>query len=329
MTIRFIDLFAGIGGFRLGFEAIGAECVFTSEINKFSRKTYAANHLSNHELVGDITKFPASHIPKHDLLLAGFPCQPFSTAGVSTQRHFGRGVGVNNEESGGLFMEIVKVLYHHKTPAFLLENVPNLIGFDKGKTFKKMLSVLTRELGYHVDYKIINSRHWLPQNRKRLFIAGFLKQNDFFFNAFFSRPGLKIPDLPGPVLRSILFDNSEVPDKFNVSDVGYKSILRRKKNSEWGRFSIFKPDDITGTLVASYHSEYKHNMIFRGEGLTPRRLMPRETARLMGFPDTFKIVCSNTQSYRQFGNAVCPPVVAAIAEYIQPFLTKEKFDGKE
>ena len=230
----FIDLFAGIGGLRIGFEAIGGTCVFTSEWNRFSKETYLANFDNSHPLAGDITRTDEEVIPKHDVLLAGFPCQPFSIAGVSKKNSLGRAHGFLDETQGTLFFDVVRILAHHRPRAFLLENVKNLLTHDKGNTLRVILHALD-ELGYDVDYKVIDARSWVPQHRERIFISGFRRD----ISTRFSLDTVVIPDGPDPRLSSILHpeDGSESPeppftegkrarvaDKYTLSDKLWKYL---------------------------------------------------------------------------------------------------------
>jgi len=337
---RFIDLFAGIGGLRRGFEPLGGQCVFTSEWDRYSQLTYKANYACDHEVAGDITKIPADAIPVHDLLLAGFPCQPFSIAGVSKKNALGRAHGFRCEAQGTLFFDVARIIEHHRPRAFLLENVKNLVNHDRGRTFKIIRQTLEDELGYKVQYRIIDARSWVPQHRERIFIAGFREPNRFDFD------DLVIPDpLHGPKLGSILHpgDGSQpaephytegktgrVSDRYVLSDHLWRYLQayaekHRARGNGFG-FGLVGKDDVTRTLSARYHKDGSEILIKRGRG-NPRRLTPRECARLMGFdpPDGsgFRIPVSDTQAYRQFGNAVVVPVVRAVAEHMHPYLLQE------
>lgn len=296
---RFIDLFAGIGGFRLAAEKLGGECVFSSEWNKFSQQTYEANFGERPH--GDITQIVTSEIPDHDLLFAGFPCQPFSIAGVSKHNALGIPSGFSHPTQGTLFFDIVRILQAHRPKAFILENVRNLISHDKKRTFQQILRTLTLDLGYHVHYQLINAKHYLPQNRNRIFIVGFADPAPFEF-----------PELPDAKskLRDILIDDP--PEKYTLTDHLWNYLQQyaakhRAKGNGFG-FGLADFDGITRTLSARYYKDGSEILIPQ-EGKNPRRLTPRECARLMGFPDSFKIPVSDTQAYRQFGNAVAPPVV--------------------
>ncbi|AMN52356.1 cytosine methyltransferase [Labrenzia sp. CP4] len=338
-AFRFIDLFAGIGGLRLGFEAIGGKCVFTSEWDKYSQKTYRANFPEDdHEISGDITKIAASDVPAHDVLLAGFPCQPFSIAGVSKKNALGRAHGFNCDTQGTLFFDVQRIIAHHRPKAFLLENVKNLISHDKGRTFEVIRTVLEEELCYQVDWRVIDAKPWLPQHRERIFIAGFREDCGFSFKNF------EIPSTDKkPVLGDILHpeNGEEGPDKHytdgNIGSVSQKYTLTDKlweylqnyaekhkaKGNGFG-FGLVDKRDIARTLSARYYKDGSEILIKRESG-NPRRLTPRECARLMGFEgprsQDFKIPVSDTQAYRQFGNSVCVPVVKAVAEYMAPFVT--------
>lgn len=320
----FIDLFAGIGGLRKGFEHIGGRCVFTSEWDKYSQQTYRENFCDDHEIAGDITKIEASDIPAHDVLLAGFPCQPFSIAGVSKKNALNRPHGFACDTQGTLFFDVARIIAHHRPAAFMLENVKNLINHDKGKTFKVICDVLRKELGYHIDFKVINAKSWVPQNRARIFIVGFRDANGFSFQ------DMEIPDpLSGPKLHSILHrpGSNHLSEKYTLSDKlweylqGYAAKHRAKGNG-FG-FGLVGPDDVARTLSARYYKDGSEILIAQ-ENKNPRRLTPRECARLMGFDsagqEEMHIPVSDTQAYRQFGNSVAVPAVKAVAEHLAPFI---------
>ncbi|MFN3931857.1 MAG: DNA (cytosine-5-)-methyltransferase [Brevundimonas sp.] len=333
----FIDLFAGIGGLRRGFESIGGRCVFTSEWDKYSQKTYRANFPDDdHEINGDITKIEAGDIPAHDVLLAGFPCQPFSIAGVSKKNALGRAHGFEDKTQGTLFYDVARIIAHHRPAAFLLENVRNLVSHDKGKTFQTIKDVLTEELGYTIDFRVIDGRHWTPQHRERIFIIGFREHQGFRF------ADLKLPDA-APKLETILHpgDGSEVPDqRFTVGNSGRVSdkytltdhlwnYLQRYKEKHQAAgngfgFGLVGPGDVARTLSARYHKDGSEILVKQEDGKAPRRLTPRECARLMGFDapqgNDFLIPVSDTQAYRQFGNSVVVPAVKAVAEHMKPHL---------
>lgn len=336
VDFTFIDLFAGIGGLRRGFESIGGKCVFTSEWDKYSQKTYAANFPNDdHEINGDITKVDVEDIPPHDVLLAGFPCQPFSIAGVSKKNALGRAHGFEDKTQGTLFFDVARIIKHHRPAAFLLENVRNLVGHDKGRTFQRIKDVLENDLGYEIDFRVIDGRHWTPQHRERIFIVGFRDDTTFRF------ADMKIPDA-APKLRMILHpgDGSEVPDqrftvgnsgrvadKYTLTDHLWNYLQRYKeKHQAAGNgfgFGLVGPEDVSRTLSARYYKDGSEILV-KQEGKAPRRLTPRECARLMGFDEPqgseFIIPVSDTQAYRQFGNSVVVPAVKAVAEHMKPHL---------
>lgn len=316
---RFIDLFSGIGGFRMGAESAGGECVFSSECDKFSRKTYLDNFDCQHPFIGDIALHDINSIPDHEILLAGFPCQPFSSAGKQ--------LGFEHATQGTLFFNVANILAVKQPKAFILENVKNLIHHNKGDTFNTILQVLRDELKYHVHYKVIDGVAFVPQHRRRVFIVGFKDKKDFLWD-------IKYPDKQ-ITLESILHkeDGSEpyVPmDGYkyfnnNTNSVNNKYILSTKllaflkahkakheaKGNSWG-YKLVTNKDVSSTLTARYHKDGSDILISRGDQKLPRKLTPRECARLMGFPDTFNIPVSDAQAYRQFGNSVIVPLVAEI-----------------
>ncbi len=322
-AFRFVDLFAGIGGLRLGFEPTGGRCVFTSEWDARCNETYRMNFPDNHEIAGDIRPYadnPAL-IPEHDVLLAGFPCQPFSIAGVSKKNALGRPHGFLCDTQGTLFFDTAQIIAHHRPAAFLLENVKNLESHDKGRTFATIMHVLERELGYHVQYRIISSQSWVPQKRQRIFIVGFRDPTEFDINA------LEIPDPEkGPKLGSIL--DAEVDPKYTLTPRLWQYLQDyKKKHNAAGNgfgFSLFGPKDVTRTLSARYYKDGSEVLIEQ-KGKRPRRLTPRECARLMGFESKdqqFRICVSDMQAYKQFGNAVVVPVVKFIAHAMRPHIEK-------
>lgn len=324
-SFRFIDLFAGIGGLRMGFQSIGGRCVFTSEWDEHSRKTYALNFPDNHEIGGDIREFSAEpdRIPEHDVLLAGFPCQPFSIAGVSKKNALGRPHGFLCDTQGTLFYDTAKIINHHRPAAFLLENVKNLESHDSGRTFTTILNVLTNELGYHVQHRVIGSEPWVPQKRHRIFIAGFRERTEFDFAALQLPPAEK-----GPRLRDILQPHDEVDPKYTLTPKLWEYLQAyRKKHEAAGNgfgFGLFGPNDVARTLSARYYKDGSEVLIEQ-PGKRPRRLTPLECARLMGFErpgKSFVIRVSDTQAYRQFGNAVVVPVVEFVARAMQPHIAK-------
>lgn len=330
----FIDLFAGIGGIRMGFEKFGGHCVFTSEWNTFSQKTYLANFPADetHMFAGDITQVDEADVPDHDVLLAGFPCQPFSIAGVSKKNALGRPHGFECTTQGTLFFDVARIIAKKKPKAFLLENVKNLVSHDKGNTFKVILHTLREELGYEVHYKVIDGQHFTPQHRERIIIVGFRDKNDFSWDK------LKLPS-NGPRLSSILHSqdgNEKVEEPYTVGDKGKinpKYTLTenlwaylqayKEKHSAAGNgfgFGLVTGDSVTRTLSARYYKDGSEILVSQGSRKRPRRLTPRECARLMGYPDSFKIPVSDTQAYRQFGNSVVVPVIKEVARLVTPYV---------
>jgi DNA (cytosine-5)-methyltransferase 1 len=334
-VFTFVDLFAGIGGLRRGFEPIGGRCLFTCEWDRYSQETYRANFPQDvHGIAGDIRRVDAGEIPAHDILLAGFPCQPFSIAGVSKKNALNRPHGFACEAQGTLFYEVARILRHHRPKAFVLENVKNLVNHDKGRTFHVIHDVLSNELGYETHWKVIDAKSWVPQHRERIFIVGFREATGFTFD------NMEIPDpLSGPRLKTILHDAGAPAEKAFTSPDGSAAekytlsahlwrYLRdyaekhRLKGNGFG-FGLFGPEDVARTLSARYYKDGSEILIDQ-KGRPPRRLTPRECARLMGFdssdrPPT-RIPVSDTQAYRQFGNAVVVPVVEAVARHIQPYI---------
>ena len=298
----FLDLFAGIGGLRIPFENLGGKCIFSSEIDKFSRLTYIENFSETPH--GDITKIKSQDIPAHDLLLAGFPCQPFSNAGK--RKGF-------EDTRGTLFFEIERILNLHKPKAFLLENVKGLRGHDKGKTLQTIVRVL-KDMDYNLSIEVLNARDFgLPQNRERIFIIGFLDIVNFQF---------PIAPMTPTRLGSIL--QKRVSDNYTISDKLWKSHQDRKERARskgYGfGYSLFNRDSThTSTISARYYKDGSEILIEQ-RGKNPRMLTPREAARLQGFPDCFKIPVSDTQAYRQFGNSVSINVIDQIAKEMILFL---------
>ena len=323
MPFRFVDLFAGIGGMRFPFDEIGGRCVFTSEWDRFARQTYTANfpESDEHKLGGDIRPYAQEpeRVPAHDLLLAGFPCQPFSIAGVSKKNALGKPHGFLCNTQGTLFHDLAKIIRHHRPLVFLLENVKHLRRHDGGRTFKTIMHVLEEDLGYNVYTKVICSSPWVPQKRQRIFIVGFEKPTQFSFD------DLIIPNGKLPVLGDIL--EQEVDAKYTLTEHLWRYLQdyreRHRKAGNGFGYSTFGPDDVARTLSARYYKDGAEILV-RQEGKRPRRLTPRECSRLMGFdkPDgySFKIPVSDTQAYRQFGNAVVVPLVRALAGLLRPYL---------
>lgn len=323
LGFRFIDLFAGIGGLRIGFQGIGGYCVFTSEWDQHAQETYQRNFRDNHPVHGDIRQYSDNPelIPEHDVLLAGFPCQPFSIAGVSKKNALGRPHGFLCDTQGTLFFDTARIIAHHKPAAFVLENVKNLESHDGGKTFATICNVLRNELGYHVQKRVISSAPWVPQKRERIFIVGFRDRTGFDLGAL----ELPSPDA-GPKLGSILQPHHEVLPKYTLTPRlwDYLRAYRDKHAAKGNGFgySLFGPDDVTRTLSARYYKDGSEILIAQ-PGDRPRRLTPLECARLMGFDRDdrkWHIPVSDTQAYRQFGNAVVVPVVEFLADAMKPWL---------
>ncbi len=327
---KFIDLFAGIGGIRLAFESIGGECVFTSEWDDYAQKTYVANFPSGHTPSGDITQFDEANIPDHDVLLGGFPCQPFSIAGVSKKNALGRAHGFEDETQGTLFFDVARIIAKKRPRAFLLENVKNLQSHDKGRTFDVIRRTLQDALGYQVFVKVIDGAHFVPQHRERILIVGFRDPVPFDWDA------VELPEKGNRKLGEILHKKSDEPfieldgdryydhktkkvlDKYTLTDNLWAYLQNyKKKHQEAGNgfgFGMVTADSVTRTLSARYYKDGSEILLSQGSKKNPRRLTPRECARLMGFPDTFKIPVSDTRAYKQFGNSVVVPVMKAVAQ---------------
>ena len=342
----FIDLFAGIGGTRLGFEKAGGRCVWTSEWDDFAQRTYRANFtVRDHEIAGDITRVAAEEIPAHDVLVAGFPCQPFSIAGVSKKNALGRPHGFACETQGTLFFDLERVLAHHRPRAFLLENVKNLKSHDGGRTYDVIIRALREKLGYRVFPKVVDARRVVPQHRERLFLVGLLDHSNHFDWTYVLEQLGKPED--GPRLESVLHPENgpeELPpansDGNRFVDADGQVLSRyvlsgrlwtylreyaakhRAKGNGFG-FGLFGPEDVARTLSARYYKDGSEILIRRGRK-NPRRLTPRECARLMGFPDDFHIPVSDTRAYKQFGNSVVVPVIEEIAKTLAPILRGER-----
>lgn len=314
--IKIVDLFAGIGGIRLGFEKASnnnVDCVFTSEWNKYSACTYLEN-FNDFKVYGDITKIREDFIPKHDILLAGFPCQPFSQAGLK------KGFA---DTRGTLFFDIERILKCTKPQAFLLENVKRLKGHDKGRTFKTIIQHL-KNIGYrNVEYKVLRARDFgLPQNRERIYIVGFLDES---INFEFPEPTLE-PTRVGNILES------NVDPKYTISDRLWAGHQRRKRENKlkgkgFGYGIVNENSEYTNTLSARYYKDGSEILIEQKDK-NPRKLTPRECARLQGFPDTFKIPVSDTQAYRQFGNSVPVNVIEKIAEKMLIHIKLDRLDSE-
>ena len=327
MSFTFIDLFAGIGGTRMALESVGGQCLFTSEWDKYARQTYEANFDVNHKIYGDVREIDEKLIPKHDVLVAGFPCQPFSLAGVSKKNSLGKKHGFSCPIQGNLFFDIARIAAEKKPKVLLLENVKNLLSHDKGRTFKIILKTLEEDLGYKVSYKVIDARNFVPQHRERIFIVATKS------NININLDDLLIPNKT-PTLGEILHGyekRSKNDAKYQNTKTGAALPKYTLSNNLWNYlqdyaekhrlkgngfgFGLFGPDDTSRTLSARYHKDGAEILI-KQRRRNPRRLTPREAARLMGFPDSFAIPVSDTQAYRQFGNSVVVPVVKAVAKLI-------------
>ena len=341
IPFTFIDLFAGIGGMRLGFEACGGKCVFSSEWDSHSRKSYATNFPNDeHEFAGDITQVNAEEIPDHDVLVGGFPCQPFSLAGVSKKNALGRPHGFACETQGTLFFDIARIIDAKRPRAFLLENVKNLLSHDKRKTFRVIRDAL-EGLGYRISYRVVDGRHFVPQHRERILIVGFRESAGFDWDAL---------PLPNPALQPRLGeilhpeDGSEtdadesrylepdgrVQQKYTLTDRLWQYLQNyaekhRAKGNGFG-CSVVGRNDVSRTLSARYYKDGSEILVGCGEGQNPRRLTPRECARLMGFPETFKIPVSDTRAYKQFGNSVVVPVIRHTAALMKPWIFRTGAD---
>lgn len=364
----FIDLFAGIGGIRRGFEEIGGRCVFTSEWNEPAVRTYKANNYADpdaHTFNSDICEVTLSKrddvtqkqvnqninkmIPDHDVLLAGFPCQPFSIAGVSKKNALGRKHGFEDKTQGTLFFDVAQILDVKRPAAFLLENVKNLKSHDKGRTFKIIMETLD-ELGYWVadvdvndstDPKVIDGQHFVPQHRERIVLVGF--RRDLNIHKDFTLTDIKkVFPKKKPKLGDIL--DESIDDKYILTPKLWEylfnySIKHKAKGNGFG-YGLVKKDDVTRTLSARYYKDGSEILIDRGYDHEkdlhdpinmknrPRRLTPRECARLMGYDkptgNDFRIPVSDTQAYKQFGNSVVVPVFAAVAKLMKPYIKAAK-----
>ena len=323
----FIDLFAGIGGLRIPFDKLGGKCVFSSEIDDAAKQTYFANF--NEMPRGDITKIEAKDIPEHDILLAGFPCQPFSIAGVSKNISLGRGHGFSHAAKGTLFFDVARILKHHKPRAFVLENVKGLVGHDKGNTFKLIKNVLEKELKYKIYHEVLNAKYVVPQNRERIFIVGL--REDISEN--FAFPKLSGE---GPKLISILEKKLSKQDieRYTLSDHLWNYLKQyKKKHSKAGNgfgYGLVGRKDVARTLSARYYKDGSEILI-RQRGRNPRKITHLEARKLMGFPDDFKT--HPTQAYKQFGNAVVPKIVDSFApsliEILKQYISPSKIEAEE
>lgn len=310
----FIDLFAGMGGFRLAMQAQGGKCIFSSEWNQYAQKTYLANF--GDMPFGDITKEETKYyIPDNfDVLCAGFPCQPFSIAGVSKKKSLGRETGFKDKTQGTLFFDVADIINRHRPKAFFLENVKNLVSHDKGRTFRVITETL-EELDYSIHYQVLDGKSFVPQHRERIMIVGF-DRKVYGGNEEFVFPLLGEPiNCVGDILEK------DVPAKYTLSDKlwGYLQGYAQKHKEKGNGFGYGLVDlnGITRTLSARYYKDGSEILIPQGDDVNPRRLTPRECARLMGYPDEYIInAVSEVQAYRQCGNSVIVPLITAVAEQL-------------
>lgn len=297
---KFIDLFAGIGGIRRPYQKLGGTCVFSSEIDKFAIKTYEANW--GEIPSGDITKIDAKDIPNFDILLAGFPCQAFSIAGK--RKGF-------NDTRGTMFFEVERILEYHKPKCFMLENVKGLLSHDKGNTFSTMKDILENKLNYKIYYQVLNAKDFgVPQNRERIIIVGF-KNHDISF---------EFPEPTGILTRLGDILEDEVDSKYTLSDKLWASHQRRKeehkaKGNGFGYCLFNENSPYTSTISARYYKDGSEILVEQKDK-NPRKLTPREAARLQGFDDDFKLVVSDLQCYKQFGNSVPTKMIEEVAKNV-------------
>lgn len=321
--LTFIDLFAGIGGIRLGLESANAKCIFTSEWDKYAVKTYDANHAASHEILGDINAVGIEEIPDHDILAAGFPCQPFSLAGVSKKNSLGRAHGFLDQTQGTLFFNIAKIIEAKRPRAVLLENVKNLLSHDGGKTFEIIRKTIVEELGYRMHFRVIDAQEYLPQHRQRVLIVAFRDGQDFEWDRVKSNTGRRTLESvlhpeDGSEPESPYLDSSgKVLSKYTLSDKLWAYLQayaakHRAAGNGFG-FGLVTPQSVSRTLSARYYKDGSEILVDQGPAKNPRRLTPRECARLMGFEDNFLIPVSDTQAYKQFGNSVAVPVIKAVS----------------
>ena len=323
----FIDLFAGIGGFRQAFQKVGGRCVFTSEWDEHAKRTYAANY--GEVPYGDIGRIDKNQIPDHDVLCAGFPCQPFSLAGVSKKNSLGRKHGFDDETQGTLFFEIKEILRIKKPRAFFLENVKNLLAHDKGKTFEVIRYWLEDVLNYEVKWQIVDGAKWVPQHRERIFIVGYDP-----YQMSVTKDDIVIPDKPGrgyryPQLNKIV--RPKVDDKFTLGPGTWDTLERHRANhaAKGNGFGYglhqtpIKKGEVTRTISARYHKDGAEILIEQ-KGQRPRRLTPNEAMQLQGYdPKKFLFPVSNTQAYRQIGNSVVVPAISACAKEMSKILCRQ------
>lgn len=340
-SFRFVDLFAGIGGIRIGFEKAGGECVFTSEWDEYAKRTYNSNFPSEEEIAGDITAIDAQSVPDHDVLLAGFPCQPFSIAGVSKKNSLKLPHGFADKTQGTLFFDVVRIIAAKRPKLIVLENVKNLRSHDKGNTYTTIVRTLREDLGYTIDDRVFDGQHWVPQHRERIVIVGFRDP------VLFSLDGLSLPEKGAVKLGAVLhrtdgnepylehdgdkyFDHArqQVNEKYTLSDHLWKYLQdyadkHRSLGNGFG-FGLVDEDSVTRTLSARYYKDGSEILVYQGKSKNPRRLTPRETARLMGFPDDFIIPVSDTRAYKQFGNSVVVPLFEHLAQYLRNFVVYQE-----
>ena len=339
-AFRFVDAFAGIGGLRIPFEEIGGRCVFTAEWDRFSCQTYASNYSNgdDHEFGIDIRPYAEApeRVPEHDVLLAGFPCQPFSIAGVSKKNSMGRVHGFECKTQGTLFFDVARIIKEKQPKAFLLENVKNLMSHDKGRTFQVIKETLQDELGYRIFPKVIDAKGFVPQHRERIYIVGFREDTDFSWDAFgYKKQDEKtMKDILHPqdgsenteietLKNFIVGKKGKVDDKYILSDklwnYLYDYAAKHKAKGNGFGYGMVTKNSTSRTLSARYYKDGSEILVSRGKG-NPRRLTPRECARLMGYPENFKIPVSDTQAYKQFGNSVAMPVIKEIARIMKPHI---------
>jgi DNA (cytosine-5)-methyltransferase 1 len=319
---KFVDLFAGIGGMRIAFESSGCECVFSSEWDKYCRQTYFENFGAMPH--GDITKINVRDVPDHDILAAGFPCQPFSIAGVSKKASLGLATGFLDKAQGTLFFNVAEIIGAKRPKAFLLENVKNLKSHDKGKTWKVITDVLDK-LGYEVFPNVMDGQLFCPQHRERIFIVGFDRTRHgcgIGFDFSIAAPPKKAK------IKDIL--ENKVDKKYTLTDHLWRYLQNyaakhQSKGNGFG-YGLTDLDGVARTLSARYYKDGSEILIPQ-KGKNPRRLTPRECARLQGYGDDFKIPVSDTQAYKQFGNSVVVPLVSAIAKKIVSVLEQANTSG--
>lgn len=313
-NFTFIDLFAGMGGFRLAMQAQGGKCVFSSEWNKYAQKTYFANF--GEMPFGDITKESTKgFIPKNfDILCAGFPCQPFSIAGVSKKKSLGRETGFKDKTQGTLFFDVADIINRHRPKAFYLENVKNLTSHDKGNTFRVIRETL-EELNYSIHYQVMDGQTYVPQHRERIMIVGFDRKRYHGDEQFNFPEQHEAKRAIGEIL------DPDIDPKYTLSDKlwGYLQAYAEKHRAKGNGFGYGLVDlnGISRTLSARYYKDGSEILIPQGDGVNPRKLSPRECARLMGYPDTYRLdQVSDVQAYRQCGNSVIVPLITAVSERI-------------